>query len=86
MCLRLCLSLLSHATNPNDPTVLCSQVNDRYEFFDELDLDMENGRLLSPNADHTVRNLYKLFAVLVSVGCNHLSLVTLPELSLLFLL
>lgn len=42
-------------------------MNDRYEFYEELDLDIEDGRLLSPKADRSVRNLYKLFAVLVRV-------------------
>ena len=54
-----------------DAIALCfrpsAQVNDRYEFHDELDLDVEDGRLLAPKADRSVRNLFKLFAVLVRV-------------------
>ena len=42
------------------------QINDRYEFYDELDLDFDDGALLSKNADRSIRNKYKLFAVLVS--------------------
>lgn len=36
------------------------QINDRYEFPLQLDLDRENGRYLSPDADRSVRNLYTL--------------------------
>jgi len=36
------------------------QINDRYEFPLELDLDRENGKYLSPDADKSVRNLYTL--------------------------
>lgn len=36
------------------------QINDRYEFPLTLDLDRENGKYLSPNADRSVRNLYTL--------------------------
>lgn len=36
------------------------QINDRYEFPLELDLDRENGKYLSPDADRSVRNLYTL--------------------------
>ena len=36
------------------------QINDRYEFPLQLDLDRENGRYLSPDADKSVRNLYAL--------------------------
>uniref|UniRef100_A0A7S3QRP1 ubiquitinyl hydrolase 1 n=1 Tax=Dunaliella tertiolecta TaxID=3047 RepID=A0A7S3QRP1_DUNTE len=45
-----------------------TKVNDRYEFYEELDLDVDDGRFLSPKADRSVRNLYKLFAVLVHQG------------------
>lgn len=44
------------------------QVNDRYEFPDQLDLDVEDGKYLSPSADRTVRNLYRLHSVLVHSG------------------
>ncbi|KAG7010221.1 Ubiquitin carboxyl-terminal hydrolase 12, partial [Cucurbita argyrosperma subsp. argyrosperma] len=36
------------------------KINDRYEFPLQLDLDRENGKYLSPEADRTVRNLYTL--------------------------
>ena len=36
------------------------QINDRYEFPLQLDLDRENGKYLSPDADRSVRNLYTL--------------------------
>ena len=48
-----------------------SQINDRYEFPDELDLDVEDGKWLSENADRSVRNLYKLHSVLVHSGGVH---------------
>lgn len=48
-----------------------SQINDRYEFPDELDLDVEGGKWLSENADRSVRNLYKLHSVLVHSGGVH---------------
>ena len=43
----------------------CLQINDRFEFFEELDLDRENGKYLAGTADRSVRNLYKLHSVLV---------------------
>ncbi|CAN6439960.1 unnamed protein product [Victoria cruziana] len=36
------------------------KINDRYEFPLQLDLDRENGKYLSPDADSSVRNLYTL--------------------------
>lgn len=36
------------------------QINDHYEFPLQLDLDRENGKYLSPDADKSVRNLYTL--------------------------
>ncbi|KAF9592304.1 hypothetical protein IFM89_013530 [Coptis chinensis] len=36
------------------------KINDRYEFPLTLDLDRENGKYLSPDADRGVRNLYTL--------------------------
>ncbi|KAI3961734.1 hypothetical protein MKW92_024753 [Papaver armeniacum] len=36
------------------------KINDRYEFPLQLDLDRENGKYLSPDADRGVRNLYTL--------------------------
>ena len=47
------------------------QLNDRYEFGEELDLDVDDGKFLTPNADKTVRNLYKLHSVLVHSGGGH---------------
>jgi hypothetical protein len=40
--------------------LLVLQINDRYEFPLQLDLDRENGKYLSPDADRSVRNLYTL--------------------------
>lgn len=47
------------------------QINDRYEFPDVLDLDVEDGKYLSPGADRSVRNLYRLHSVLVHSGGVH---------------
>lgn len=41
------------------------QINDRYEFPLELDLDRDNGKYLSPEADRSVRNLYMLHRLIV---------------------
>nr|GEZ73007.1 ubiquitin carboxyl-terminal hydrolase 12-like isoform X2 [Tanacetum cinerariifolium] len=46
-------------------------INDRYEFPLELDLDREDGKYLSPDADKSVRNLYTLHSVLVHSGGVH---------------
>lgn len=54
------------------------QINDRYEFPSKLDLDRENGKYLSPDADRSVRNLYTLHryfqhpvsATLLMATCN----------------
>lgn len=54
---------------PLCPPALCHQLNDRYEFPQELDLDREH--YLSRNADRGVRNLYKLHSVLVHSGGVH---------------
>ncbi|PHT46462.1 Ubiquitin carboxyl-terminal hydrolase 12 [Capsicum baccatum] len=43
-----------------DSTRHATKINDRYEFPLQLDLDRENGKYLSPEADKSVRNLYKL--------------------------
>nr|XP_025887466.1 ubiquitin carboxyl-terminal hydrolase 13-like isoform X1 [Solanum lycopersicum] len=45
-----------------------SKINDPYEFPLQLDLDRENGKYLSPEADRTVRNLYTLHSVLAHGG------------------
>ncbi|KAL5720643.1 ubiquitinyl hydrolase 1 [Ranunculus cassubicifolius] len=47
------------------------KINDRYEFPLTLDLDREDGKYLSPDADRTVRNLYTLHSVLVHSGGVH---------------
>ncbi|AES71608.2 ubiquitin carboxyl-terminal hydrolase 13 isoform X1 [Medicago truncatula] len=47
------------------------KINDRYEFPSQLDLDRENGKYLSPDADRSVRNLYTLHSVLVHSGGVH---------------
>ncbi|KAJ0570280.1 putative ubiquitinyl hydrolase 1 [Helianthus annuus] len=47
------------------------KINDRYEFPLQLDLDRENGKYLSPQADRSVRNLYTLHSVLVHSGGVH---------------
>ncbi|KAI3856937.1 hypothetical protein MKX03_012345, partial [Papaver bracteatum] len=47
------------------------KINDRYEFPLQLDLDREDGKYLSPDADKSVRNLYTLQAVLVHSGGGH---------------
>ncbi|PSR98801.1 Ubiquitin carboxyl-terminal hydrolase [Actinidia chinensis var. chinensis] len=57
----------------NDTIVVEADVaiNDRYEFPLQLDLDRENGKYLSPEADRSVRNLYTLHSVLVHSGGVH---------------
>ncbi|KAM2482454.1 hypothetical protein FF1_040003 [Malus domestica] len=47
------------------------KINDHYEFPLQLDLDRENGKYLSPDADRSVRNLYTLHSVLVHSGGVH---------------
>ena len=47
------------------------QINDRYEFPEELDLDREDGKYLSENADRSIRNKYRLHSVLVHSGGIH---------------
>ncbi|KAK4388214.1 Ubiquitin carboxyl-terminal hydrolase 13 [Sesamum angolense] len=47
------------------------KINDRYEFPLELDLDKDNGRYLSPEANRRVRNLYTLHSILVHSGGVH---------------
>lgn len=38
----------------------CPQINDRYEFPLQLDLDRDGGKYLAPDADRSTRNLYTL--------------------------
>ncbi|AQK39709.1 Ubiquitin carboxyl-terminal hydrolase 13 [Zea mays] len=47
------------------------QINDRYEFPLQLDLDRDNGKYLAPDADRSIRNLYTLHSVLVHSGGVH---------------
>ncbi|XP_068651294.1 ubiquitin C-terminal hydrolase 12-like isoform X3 [Aristolochia californica] len=47
------------------------KINDRYEFPLQLDLDRDNRKYLSPEADTRVRNLYTLHSVLVHSGGVH---------------
>ncbi|RZC81915.1 hypothetical protein C5167_044494 [Papaver somniferum] len=47
------------------------KINDHYEFPLQLDLDREDGKYLSPDADKSVRNLYTLHGVLVHSGGGH---------------
>ncbi|CAI0392629.1 unnamed protein product [Linum tenue] len=44
------------------------QINDRYEYPLQLDLDREGRKYLSPDADYSVCNLYTLHSVLVHAG------------------
>ena len=44
------------------------KINDRYAFPETLDLDSGDGKYLTPDADRSVRNLYKLHSVLVHSG------------------
>ena len=45
---------------PHTYVVFTPQINDRYEFPDVLDLDFEDRKIFAPEADKTVRNLYRL--------------------------
>ncbi|KAM0908720.1 hypothetical protein ACQ4PT_015296 [Festuca glaucescens] len=45
-----------------------SQVNDRCEFPLQLDLDRDDRKYLSSQADRGVRNLYTLYSVIVHIG------------------
>ncbi|XP_010237253.1 ubiquitin carboxyl-terminal hydrolase 12 isoform X4 [Brachypodium distachyon] len=47
------------------------QINDRYEFPLQLDLDRDDGKYLTPDADRSIRNLYTLHSVLVHSGGVH---------------
>ncbi|WOL20666.1 ubiquitin carboxyl-terminal hydrolase 12 isoform X9 [Canna indica] len=47
------------------------KINDHYEFPMQLDLDRDNGKYLSPEADRRVSNLYTLHSVLVHSGGVH---------------
>ncbi|XP_073142802.1 ubiquitin C-terminal hydrolase 13-like isoform X2 [Henckelia pumila] len=50
---------------------IMAKINDYYEFPLQLDLDIGNGKYLSPEADRSVRNLYALHSVLVHRGDVH---------------
>uniref|UniRef100_A0A453K4A5 ubiquitinyl hydrolase 1 n=1 Tax=Aegilops tauschii subsp. strangulata TaxID=200361 RepID=A0A453K4A5_AEGTS len=47
------------------------KINDRYEFPLQLDLDKDDGKYLTPDADRSIRNLYTLHSVLVHSGGVH---------------
>ncbi|XP_073291911.1 ubiquitin C-terminal hydrolase 13-like isoform X2 [Primulina huaijiensis] len=47
------------------------KINDYYEFPLQLDLDLDNGKYLSQEADRSIRNLYTLHSVLVHRGDVH---------------
>ncbi|KAK1419677.1 hypothetical protein QVD17_28933 [Tagetes erecta] len=47
------------------------KINDRYEFPLQLDLDKEDGKYISREADRSVRNLYSLHSVFVHTGGVH---------------
>ncbi|KAM7265127.1 hypothetical protein ACFE04_002810 [Oxalis oulophora] len=47
------------------------KINDRYEFPCQLDLDKDNGKYLSSEADRRIRNLYTLHSVLIHSGGIH---------------
>lgn len=64
-----CFWLFPTHTHTRPPPL--SQINDRYAFPDELDLDAGDRRYLSKNADPAVRNLYRLHSVLVHSGGVH---------------
>ncbi|KAK6944170.1 MATH/TRAF domain [Dillenia turbinata] len=51
--------------------VAVTLINDRYEFPLQLDLDREDGKYLSPEADRSICNLYTLHSVLVHSGGVH---------------
>lgn len=52
------------------------QINDHYEFPLQLDLDRDDGKYLSPDADRRVRNLYTLhrsdYERLYTINCPYL--------------
>lgn len=45
----------------------CLQINDRYEFPLQLDLDREDRKYLSPDSNRSVRNLYSLHRLFIVV-------------------
>ena len=64
---RLALTIVCHPKCGLVATT-CAQINDRYEFYEELDLDIGDGKYLSPDADRSKRNKYRLHSVLVHSG------------------
>ncbi|KFK43995.1 hypothetical protein AALP_AA1G201100 [Arabis alpina] len=49
-----------------------TKLNDRYEFPLQLDLERDNRKYFSADADKSVRNIYTLHSVLVQSGeVNH---------------
>ncbi|XP_010497825.1 PREDICTED: ubiquitin carboxyl-terminal hydrolase 13-like [Camelina sativa] len=61
------------------------KINARYEYPLELDLDKENGKYLSTDADRSIRNLYTLHSVIVHNGDGHHFALIRPRLSDLWL-
>jgi ubiquitin carboxyl-terminal hydrolase 7 len=47
------------------------KINSYHEFYDVLDLDVDNGKYIAPTADKSVRNRYILHSVLVHSGGGH---------------
>uniref|UniRef100_A0A453K458 USP domain-containing protein n=1 Tax=Aegilops tauschii subsp. strangulata TaxID=200361 RepID=A0A453K458_AEGTS len=43
------------------------KINDRYEFPLQLDLDKDDGKYLTPDADRSIRNLYTLHRVFLFI-------------------
>ena len=62
---------MKRVTTSRSAALSAPQINDRYEFPDELDLDAGDGRFLAADADRSVRNLYRLHSVLVHSGGVH---------------
>ncbi|XP_052200260.1 ubiquitin C-terminal hydrolase 12-like [Diospyros lotus] len=65
--LKLCLKRFEYGSTGE--TMM--KINDYYEFPLQLDLDRENGKYLSPDANRRIRNLYMLHSVLVHSGGAH---------------
>ncbi|PSC73213.1 ubiquitin carboxyl-terminal hydrolase 12 [Micractinium conductrix] len=50
---------------------MMTKINDRYEFYDVIDLGRDGGKYLSGSADRSKCNRYKLLAVMVHSGGVH---------------
>lgn len=58
---------------PPPPLLLlpyCNQINDRYEFPEELDLDFKDRCIFASEADKNVRNQYRLHRCVNCVGAR----------------